>query len=219
MDNDYWIQRWKDNQIGFHQATATPLLASHWDALDLAAGSTVLVPLAGKSLDMDWLAARGHRVVGVEISELAVRQFFAERGLEPEVWTDANGVHHCIGPIDLILGDAFALGDALLASCDAVFDRAALIALPPDMRGRYASDLYARLPEGCRGLLVTLEYPQHEKSGPPFSVEEAEVARLFGDDWALDVLERKDILAEQPGFAAEGVTALRTLAYAMRRTR
>ena len=219
MERDFWLQRWRDNQIGFHQDRITPLLERHWDAAGAPPGATVLVPLAGKSLDMDWLAARGHRVVGVEISELAVRQFFAERGLEPEVSTDANGVHHHAGAVDLILGDAFALDDPLLASCDAVFDRAALIALPPDMRRRYAKDLYARLPRGCRGLLVTLEYPQHEKAGPPFSVEEAEVERLFGGDWVLEVLERKDILAEQPGFVVEGVTALRTLAYAMRRKR
>jgi len=218
MDNDYWLQRWRDNQIGFHQQSVTPLLEAHWEALALPAGSTVIVPLAGKTLDMDWLAARGHRVVGVEIAGLAVRQFFEERGIAPDVFEDANGRHHRAGTIDLIEGDAFALDDALLAGCDAVYDRAALIALPPDMRPTYAERLFARLRPGCRGLLVTLEFPPHEKAGPPFPVDAAEVEALFGASWKLDVLERKDILAEQPGFAAEGVTALHTLAWRLERS-
>jgi len=97
-----------------------------------------------------------------------------------------------------------------------VFDRAALIALPPDMRRRYA-DVYALLPTHCRGLMVTLEYPQREKSGPPFSVGEAEVVSLFRGAWSVALLERRDILAREPGFVAEGVTALATCAYRIQR--
>lgn len=217
MDNDYWLQRWRDNQIGFHQAAVTPLLEAHWNALALPEGATVLVPLAGKSVDMDWLAARGHRVVGVEISELAVQQFFAERAITPDIHEDASGIHHRAGAVDLVLGDAFTLDDALLTACDAVYDRAALIALPPELRRRYAETLYARMPSGCRGLLVTLDYPQHEKSGPPFAVPEAEVRELFARDWTIGLLECRDILADQPGFVAEGVTALSTSAFRLER--
>ena len=173
MDADFWHQRWNDGQIGFHQQRATPLLEKHWGALDLPSGGTVFVPLAGKSLDMDWLAARGHHVIGIELSQLAVQQFFAERNLLPTISTSHVGQHYTSGPIELICGDAFALDAATLADCAAVYDRAALIALPPAMRQRYANELYARLPSGCRGLLITLEYPQHEKDGPPFSVDEA----------------------------------------------
>ena len=70
---------------------------------------------------------------------------------------------------------------------------------------------------GCRGLLITLEYPQHEKQGPPFSVPEAEVRELYGRDWDIDVLERRDILAQQPAFIEEGVTALETVVYRLMR--
>jgi thiopurine S-methyltransferase len=218
MDKDFWLERWHEGKIGFHQDRVTPLLEKYWDALELPAGSTVFVPLAGKSLDMAWLAARGHRVLGVELSELAVQQFFAEHGLVPTIGDSRFGRHYVFGSIELICGDAFALDAALLADCAAVYDRAALIALPPTMRQRYADELYARLPTGCRGLLVTLEYPQHEKAGPPFSVEESEVHALFGRDWRIDLLERRDILAEQPGFIAEGVSALHISAYRLCRT-
>lgn len=217
MDADFWKQRWRDGQIGFHQDRVTPLLEKYWATLDLPETSKVFVPLAGKSLDMIWLAARDHRVLGVELSELAVQQFFAEHNLTPTIRTSQYGQHYTSGPIELILADAFALDEAILFDCTAVYDRAALIALPPSMRQRYANELYARLPIDCRGLLITLEYPQQEKNGPPFSLEENEVRALFDRDWHIELLERRDILAEQPNFITEGVSALQTAAYRLLR--
>lgn len=213
MHPDFWHQRWHENRIGFHQDAPTPLLVRHWDAISATPGSRVFVPLAGKSLDMAWLAARGHPVLGVELSSLAVRAFFDEHGLAPGTVDAAYGTHHRAAGIDLVRGDIFDLPDAELATCAALLDRAALIALPPPMRARYVREVHARLPAGCRGLLVTIEYPQHEKDGPPFSVREYEVRALYEADWVVDVLERRDILASQPGFIAEGVTALETVAY------
>lgn len=217
MDPDFWRQRWQDRRIGFHQAEPTPLLQKHWAAAGAPAGGKVFVPLAGKSLDMLWLAARGHRVLGVELSPLAVAQFFDEHGLRPEIFETRYGVHHRAGGIELICGDAFALDEALLADCDAVFDRAALIALPSALRERYVAELHARMPAGCHGLLITLEYPQREKAGPPFSVPEAEVRERYGPQWTVERLERRDILASQPAFVEEGVTALDTCVYRLTR--
>ena len=217
MDPNFWQQRWRDNQIGFHQQQVTPLLEQYWAALGVAAGDQVFVPLAGKSRDMAWLAARGHRVLGVELSQLAVEQFFDEHGLTPTIRDSRHGTHYSAGGIELVCGDAFALDAAILADCAGVFDRAALIALPLPLRQRYAAELYSQLPRGCRGLLITLEYPQAEKDGPPFPVPEDEVRALYGRDWTIDVLERRDILAAQPGFIAEGVTELHTVAYRLQR--
>lgn len=222
MDADFWHQRWQDNEIGFHQDQPTPLLQKHWPAIGAPPGCRVFVPLAGKSRDMVWLAAQGHRVLGVELSQLAVEQFFAEQGLQPRVDETRYGRHYRAGgtqagDIELICGDAFALDTAALADCAAVFDRAALIALPPTLRLRYVDALYACLPARCRGLLITLEYPQDEKAGPPFSVSESEVRARFGSCWDVDLLERRDILASQQGFIDEGVTALDTCVYRLQR--
>jgi thiopurine S-methyltransferase len=216
METDFWLQCWREGRTGFHQDRVMPLLQRHWDALALPAGSRVFVPLAGKSLDMRWLAERGHRVLGAELSALAVEQFFAENGLCPQVHDSRYGRHYVADAIELICGDVFALDAAALDDCAGVYDRAALIALPSAMRRRYAEELYSRLPAGCRGLLITLEYPQPEKAGPPFSVDEHEVRRLFGNGWSIDLLERRDILASQPRFIEEGVTALSTAVYRLR---
>ena len=216
MKPDFWHQRWHDNQIGFHQSAPTPLLLEHWPALGVPAGAKVFVPLAGKSLDMAWLASQGYAVLGVELSPLAIAQFFAEHGLQPDIRDSRYGRHYAAGGIELVNGDAFGLDADALRDCAAVFDRAALIALPPELRVRYARAPYANLPAGCRGLLVTLEYPQAEREGPPFSVPEDEVRALFGDDWDIELLARRPIPREHPGHVA-GVSRLDTAAYALRR--
>jgi thiopurine S-methyltransferase len=217
MQAEFWLERWREGRTGFHRDMPMPLLLQHWPALALPQGSRVLVPLCGKTLDMPWLAGQGHRVLGVELSPLAVAQFFAEQDLKPARHESPMGVHHVAGDIEIIEGDVFALDDATLADCGAVYDRAAVIALPPPLRARYAREVYARLPIGCRGLMITLEYPQGEMDGPPFSVDADEVAALFGRHWDVDLLERRDILASQPAFREDGVTALHTSVHRLQR--
>ncbi len=217
MDPEFWNQRWREGRIGFHQQQVTPLLERHWDALEVPSGARVLVPLAGKSLDLLWLAERGHRVLGVELSKLAVEQFFTEHDLSPTLTETSSGMHYSAGGIDLLCGDVFKLVATLLADCAGVYDRAALIALPPELRARYADELYARLPKDCRGLLVTLDYPQHEKAGPPFSVPADEVRSRFEAGWDLTLLERRDILDTLPDFVAAQVSTLHTSAWRMQR--
>ena len=215
MQPDFWHERWQQGQTGFHQDRPTPLLERHWAEVFAPKGSRVLVPLCGKSLDLLWLAERGHRVLGVELSPIAVQQFFTEHRMTPTIHVTPNGTHYRAGAIEIVCGDAFELEASLLEACAAVYDRAALIALPPDLRRRYAERIHARLPSGCRGLLVTLEYPPGEKQGPPFSVDATEVDALFAADWSTELLERRDILAREPGFVAEGITALHTSAWGM----
>lgn len=217
MEHAFWLQRWREGRIGFHQGCVLPQLQKHWPTLALPTGSKVFVPLAGKSLDMAWLAEQGHHVLGVELSPVAVRQFFAERDLQPQVRQSRYGTHYVAGAIEVICGDAFGLDAQVLADCAAVYDRAALIALPPELRVRYVGDLMARLPAKCSGLLVTLEYPQHQMSGPPFSVLEPEVMGHYSPNWDARVLERQDILTHEPGFAARGVSSMATVVYALQR--
>lgn len=216
MNPDFWHQRWADNQIGFHQSAPTTLLLKHWPALGVPAGATVFVPLCGKSLDMAWLASKGYRVLGVELSQLAVEQFFTEHGLTPEIHQSQYGTHYRAGGIEIIQGDAFGLDADVLRDCTAVFDRAAMIALPPPMRERYADEVYARLPTGCRGLLITLEYPQAERDGPPFAITETEIRELHAARWSIDLLERRPIASDHPGFV-KGVSVLDTAVYGLLR--
>jgi thiopurine S-methyltransferase len=214
VNPEFWRQRWREGRIGFHRTEVMPLLERHWPTLGLAGDSRVLVPLCGKSLDMAWLAAKGHSVLGVDVSELAIEQFLSEHRLEAQVHQSAMGTHYRTDRIELICGDAFALDTHTLSSCTALYDRAAMIALPPELRQRYLDTVYARLPRGSEALLITLEYPQDEKVGPPFSVDETEVRARFRSGWSVTVLERRDILAHEPGF---GTSALETVVYRLTR--
>jgi len=217
MQEEFWLQRWREGRTGFHREQPLPLLLKYWPTLALPLGSRVFVPLCGKSPDLAWLAAQGHCVLGVELSPLAVEQFFAEQGITPERHESPMGVHHVAGRIEIVQGDVFALDDATLAGCAAFYDRAAVVALPSPLRERYAREVYARLPAGCRGLMVTLEYPQKERDGPPFSVDADNVDALFGRNWEISELDRRDILDDEPRFREAGVTALHTGVYRLLR--
>jgi len=217
METEFWLQRWRDGQIGFHQDRVMPLLQKHWPGLALPAGARVLVPLAGKSLDIIWLAGQGHRVLAVELSPVAVAQFFAENGLAPTSHDSALGRHHIAGHIEVICGDIFNLDQHSLAGCAGFYDRAALVALPAAMRRRYVREIYGRLPAHCRGLLLTVDYPQHEMDGPPFAVDPAEVNSLYGEGWTIQPLEERDNLAQEPRFVARGLTRMSTSAYRLER--
>lgn len=172
MHPDFWHARWREGRIGFHEGTVNAYLRRFWD-VDPAA--RVLVPLCGKTHDLHWLAARGHHVTGVELSALACEAVFAEHGLRPIVSEDGAFVTHAAGGLEVLQGDFFALRGAW----DALWDRAALIALPPELRPRYVAHLRSLLRPGARGLIVTLDYPQEEREGPPFSVPADEVRALW----------------------------------------
>lgn len=217
MDAEFWLERWRHGHTHFHQNRITPLLQKYWPALALPTDSRVLVPLCGKSLDMLWLAEQGHRVLGIELSSLAVEQFFTENDLRPEVHDTPLGRHYIAGSLEIICGDIFALDFATLNECVGVYDRAALIALPSDMRKRYTDHVYAQLADNYRGLLLTLDYQQEQMAGPPFSVSDSEVQALYTAHSDASLLDRRSILDKEPKFAERGLTALDTLVYRLSR--
>lgn len=207
MEPEFWHKRWSTNQIGFHLPEVNPYLPRFWPRLGLERGSRVLVPLCGKTLDLLWLAHQGYPVLGVELSEKAITDFFQEHQLEPRVSTEGAFKVFRAGDIEIRCGDFFALKPEDVAECGAVYDRAALIALPAPMRERYAGHLQSLLPD-CLGLLITLDYSQDEMPGPPFSVSDEEVRRLLGDAWRLEVLQEQDVLGDSWKFLQAGVTKL-----------
>ncbi|WP_085607140.1 MULTISPECIES: thiopurine S-methyltransferase [unclassified Pseudomonas] len=212
MQPEFWHKKWESNQIGFHQPEVNPYLQRHWPDLAIPAQARVLVPLCGKSLDLLWLAGLGHQVLGVELSEKAVEDFFLEQQLQAQVSEQGDFKVYRAGAIELWCGDFFSLTAADVAGCTALYDRAAVIALPPAMRERYAAHLQGLLPI-CRGLLVTLNYDQSQMPGPPFSVDDAEVQRLLGSTWRVEMLEEQDVLGDSWKFVQAGVTRLEERVY------
>ncbi len=192
MEKNFWLERWQDNDIGFHESEANAQLVMHFDALFLSAGSRVFVPLCGKTRDIAWLLSRGCHVVGVELSVLAIEQLFVELGIEPIV-ADIHGLQHFSAEgIDVFVGDLFTLSAALLGPVNAIYDRAALVALPEAMRRRYTAKL-VELTHNAPQLLVCYEYDQSCMSGPPFSVTEVEVKQHYAEYYRVKLLSSAEL--------------------------
>lgn len=188
MSNE-WLDRWKEGRIGFHRDTTHPALAHYWPTLGVAQAGKVLVPLCGKSLDMRWLAERGHPVLGIELAREAVEQFVAEgRGAVSRFRQTVFDVYRQ-GSVEVWCGDFFHFHIDQALEVQAFYDRAALIALPPATRQRYAFHLTQLLPPGARGLLVSLTQGGGPDRGPPYSVEAGEVERLLTANFELERLE------------------------------
>lgn len=184
MDPQFWHDKWAAGEIGFHNAEANPLLVAHLEALAVPPGGRVFVPLCGKTLDIGWLLSKGHTVAGAELSERAVVQLFEELKTVPTVTGRGTLRHYAAPGIDIFAGDIFDLSAAILGPVDAVYDRAALVALPEDMRIRYTRHLTA-LTGTARQLLVTFEYDPSQMTGPPFSIPPAEVRRHYGTSYRI----------------------------------
>jgi thiopurine S-methyltransferase len=205
---EFWQDRWRLAQTAFHQSSVDRYLSAYWPALNPPANSTVFVPLCGKSLDLLWLRDRGHSVVGVELSAVALESFCLEHGIPArrrllpdfDVY-DAENLH-------LFRGDFFGLTRAQLGTANLVYDRAALISWAPSLRAAYVEHLTALTAPGAQTLLITLEYPQDKMKGPPFSVGGNDVHDLYGTDHSIEELARRDILEFEPRFKERGLTEL-----------
>lgn len=217
MKQEFWLERWQKGEIGFHQPEYNSYLIRYWPQLGVAEGERVFVPLCGKSLDMVWLRQQGQSVVGCELSDQAVLAFWDENDLECTCHPSTTHIRFQGEGIALLVGDYFQLTPADLAGVTAVFDRAALIALPEEMRPAYVEQMARLLPSGAQMLLVTMEYPQHEMAGPPFSVPAASVTELYGPHFEVQLLASISTLDDNPRFRQRGLSALEEKVWRLRR--
>ncbi|HTN44465.1 MAG TPA: thiopurine S-methyltransferase [Nitrospiria bacterium] len=192
MDPSFWHQRWQKNEIPFHAREANPLLVKYFKELSVAKGRRVFLPLCGKTLDIAWLLSHGYRVAGAELSKIAVEQLFSELGVEPKISGVGQADHHGAENIDIYVGDFFDLSRRMLGPVDAIYDRAALVALPEAMRPRYTAHLTA-ITDNAPQLLISYEYDQSLMDGPPFSVSNEEVKKHYRDRYDLTLLASTDV--------------------------
>ncbi len=210
MDASFWRQKWEENNIAFHKNEANPLLVQHFEALLLAEGSRVFLPLCGKTLDIGWLLSHGYCVAGAELSEIAIEQLFKELGVEPKVSKVGSTSHYSAKNVDIFVGNILDLSGQMLGSVDAIYDRAALVALPKEMRDRYTAHL-TKITDKAPQLLICYEYDQSLMAGPPFSISDKEVRQHYEDCYDLDLIASTNVPGELKGKCAakENVWLLR----------
>jgi len=188
MESNFWLDTWNNDDIGFHRENYSSLLLTHFNMLKLETGDRVFVPLCGKTRDISWFLSQDIDVVAAELSEKAVVQLFSELGIEPEIHNLDSLIKYSAKNIDVYVGDVFKVTHELLGPVDAVFDRAALVALPKPMRDSYTKHI-AQLTHNAPQLLIVYEYDQSLMDGPPFSITEAEINKYYGRTHKFTLLE------------------------------
>ncbi|MFP5492801.1 MAG: thiopurine S-methyltransferase [Bacteriovoracia bacterium] len=211
MEANFWHARWEENLIGFHLPQPNPKLVEYFKQLNLKENDRVLVPLCGKTIDIAWLLAQGMRVVGVELSPLAIEQLFAELKVTPANQVRGKLNHYSAPQLDIFVGDIFDLDREILGHVDAIYDRAAIVALPDDLRERYAAHLINIAPKANQ-LLISYEYDQSLIAGPPFSVTPKHIQTYYQATYKISELVRMDVEGGLKGLypAQEAVWLLKT---------
>ncbi|MCC6796256.1 MAG: thiopurine S-methyltransferase [Candidatus Hydrogenedentes bacterium] len=187
MEASFWHQKWEENDIAFHQEDANPALVAHFHALGIEPGGRVFVPLCGKTRDIHWLLSNGYRVAGAELSKIAIEQLFADLGITPEISGAGTVERYSAEDIDIFAGNLFDVSKAMLGPIDAVYDRAALVALPEEARARYARHI-TDITNAAPQLLICYVYDQSVMDGPPFSICDDEVMQRYADVYRLSHL-------------------------------
>ena len=221
MEIDFWLERWNNNQTGFHQQQVNPYLAYFYGnkgpAIEQREKLKVFVPLAGKSKDMLWLSQNSYKVFAVECSDRAVKDFFEDNALNyKHAAKDQHALYQSSdlpSLIEIFQGDFFELQQEDLDGITDIFDRASLVALPVEMRQDYAKKMAELQKPGVRTLLVTLTFDPEEMNGPPFSVIEEEVNDLYSENFTIQKLLVKNVIEEETGLKKRGLTALDETVY------
>ncbi|MEO5968977.1 MAG: thiopurine S-methyltransferase [Bdellovibrionia bacterium] len=195
MEKNYWLRRWEKHETGFHQLEVEPELIKHFSQIQ---PTRVLVPLCGKSLDLKWLRSQGHEVIGVELSALACKEFFTDNQIQFQQSTEGHFEVFRGDGITLYCGDFFNFEQDLLGEIGALYDRAALIALPSDLRSKYAAHITKLVnccskKDGFRFLQISIELtpPPSPIAKPPFSISAQEIENLYGKSFNIHQLERE----------------------------
>jgi thiopurine S-methyltransferase len=192
IDARFWHERWEKKEIAFHQSETNPLLLKYFHELSLARGGRIFVPLCGKTLDISWLLSNGYRVAGAELSQIAIEQLFMELGVQPDISAVSEVEQWTAKNLDIFVGDIFALSRKILGPVDAIYDRAALVAFPEEMRNRYTSHL-VEITGKAPQLLICYDYDQSLMEGPPFSVSSEEVKRHYVANYDVNLIASTDV--------------------------
>ena len=210
MDSSFWHEAWREDRTSFHQNEVHPELRTHADWFLSRGPHEVLVPLCGKSCDLGWLARQGHRVLGIELSMIAIEALF-----ERERWTPSpfkqDGVQGWRwGAVTILCADLFTLPATFDPRCSRLWDRAAMVALPDAMREAYVRRVRSLLTEEACGLVSTLESVPEDRGGPPFSVGHAELERHYMGAHVERLSEQRP---DPESYLSRGYTDLKTFTY------
>lgn len=212
MKQEFWHERWQKKEIGFHLDRVNPKLEQYFPYVqEQLAPKSVFVPLCGKTLDIGFWLAQGINVIANELSQDAVEGLFVELDLQADKTEWVGGTCYTAQAgeqtLTVFCGDFFQLTHSIIGPVDCVYDRAALIALPEEMRIQYTETLL-EITNKAPQLLITLDYDQELMSGPPFSVTEQEVHDHYLHQFDILTMTKHDVIDYEPRFGQKGLDEL-----------
>ncbi len=218
MDKKYWLNRWEVGNIPFNQLTPHRFLIKHFKTLDLQSQEKVFVPLCGKSVDMTWLMQQNQRVIGVEISPIAISDFLKENKLDITQLKDNSFQIYQNASCTLYHGDLFDLTSQHLSEIKAVYDRGSLTALPPKtLRSQYINWLKTVIPLNSKMLLIVFEHGAPDVAEPPFSTPYEDVKLFFNSHFSVTQLEKEFITEIPSHWVARKIHDLYECAYLLKK--
>ena len=208
MQHEFWYQKWQKNEIGFHLNQPHPLLVKYMGCLNISPNSRIFIPLCGKSLDIHWLLTQGYHVVGIDLSPIAIHDLISTLGLSFTEMQSGNLSHFHHPQIDLFVGDFFELTIEQLGQIDAIYDRAALVALPEQMRSQYNQHLI-HIGGHASQLLISFEYDQSIMAGPPFAISTQQLQDYYSSEYDIQLLDSQTELLKGKVNAQEKIWLLK----------
>lgn len=208
MQHEFWHQKWQKNEIGFHLNQPHPLLVKYMGCLNISPNSRIFIPLCGKSLDIHWLLTQGYHVVGIDLSPIAIHDLISTLGLSFTEMQSGNLSHFHHPQIDLFVGDFFELTIEQLGQIDAIYDRAALVALPEQMRSQYNQHLI-HIGGHASQLLISFEYDQSIMAGPPFAISTQQLQDYYSSEYDIQLLDSQTELLKGKVNAQEKIWLLK----------
>ncbi|MEN8320473.1 thiopurine S-methyltransferase [Acinetobacter junii] len=208
MKHEFWHDKWKKNEIGFHLNQPHSLLVKYIDSLNLEKSNRIFLPLCGKSLDIHWLLAQGYHLIGIDLSPIAIEELISELAIPFTERKLEKLTHYHHPQIDLFVGDFFELTSSNIGKIDAIYDRAALVALPEEVRTDYAQHLM-QISNQATQLLISFEYDQSVMAGPPFSISPQQLKDYYSKQYQLKLLESQTELLKGKVDAEEKIWLLK----------
>ena len=190
MEASFWIKSWELGGFytSFHRKDIHPYVLEYMTP-DEIENKNILVPLCGKAVDMLYLAQYANKVIGVELVEEAILQFFSENNLSYRKVDDETFIS---GNIILLKKDFMSLTNQEIGSIDWIYDRASLVALPLEMRKAYLKAIDRLSDIGTKQLIITLEYFPLINSAP-FSIPAEEVNEYYGEGHIIRHVESPNL--------------------------
>ncbi|MGH1405247.1 MAG: thiopurine S-methyltransferase [Rhodomicrobiaceae bacterium] len=201
MDENFWHERWKNNEIPFHESVANKHLVNNFDKLQINEKSRIFIPLCGKTLDIGWLLSRGYRVVGAELSEFAITELFKQLEVTPVIKDTGSLKCYSAANLDIFVGNIFELKIEEIGLVDAIYDRGAYVALPEEIRSQYSQHM-KNITKNAPQLLIAYEYNQDLMKGPPFSIPPTELEINYNDTYKITNLNSQDVEGGLKGICA-----------------